>query len=124
MSMGVCSNISSQDWSDAPFTTILTNGKGWVTDPTTKRPVGSPYIIKVQKGKRYRFRTIQGAASWGLKVQVEGHGISVIALDGANVKATPAKGFVFTPGERVDFILHANQVRYSVPLPLSLLESN
>lgn len=53
---------------------------------------------------------IQGAASWGFKVAVQGHDMDVIALDGANVNATRAKGFVFTPGERVDFILHANQV--------------
>lgn len=54
---------------------------------------------------------LAGAASWGLKVKApRGHSITLIALDGANVVPTPAKGFVFTPGERVDFILHANQV--------------
>lgn len=111
MAMGTCTNISSQDWSDAPFTTILTNGKGFVQDPATRKPVGAPYVLKVQKGKRYRVRTIQGASSWGLKVKApQGHGMTVIALDGSNVQATPGKGFVFTPGERVDFILHANQV--------------
>lgn len=79
---------------------------------THRKPVGTPYVIKVQQGKRYRMRAIQGAASWGLKVKAPpGHSMTVIALDGSNVAATPAKGFVFTPGERVDFILHANQVR-------------
>lgn len=111
MAMGTCTNISSQDWSDAPFTTILTNGKGFVQDPATRKPVGAPYVLKVQKGKRYRVRAIQGASSWGFKVKApQGHGMTVIALDGSNVQATPGKGFVFTPGERVDFILHANQV--------------
>lgn len=111
MAMGKCSDVSAQDWSDAPFTTLLTNGKGFMTDPTTKQPVGSPFVVKVQKGKRYRFRVISGAASWGIKVKVQGHDIDIIALDGSNVEATPAKGFVFTPGERVDFLLHANKVR-------------
>lgn len=58
MSMGICSNVSSQDWSDAPFTSILTNGKGFMgaaANGTKKRaPVGSPYVVRVEKGKRYR----------------------------------------------------------------------
>lgn len=36
MQMGTCSNVMSQDFSDAPFTTILTNGKGFMEDPTTR----------------------------------------------------------------------------------------
>jgi FtsP/CotA-like multicopper oxidase with cupredoxin domain len=109
MMMGICKDVSDQDWSDAPYTTILTNGKGWMMEPASKKPVGAPAVIKVQQGKKYRLRIIQGAGSWGLKVTFPGHSCDVIALDGINIKPKPANGFVLTPGERLDCILHANQ---------------
>lgn len=65
--------------------------------------------LQVEKGKRYRFRTIQGAASWGFKVQPLNHTMTIIAVDGANTAPTPAKGFIVNAGERVDFILKADQ---------------
>ena len=105
----LCRNVSSQDWSDAPYYTVMTNGNGWVAG-ADGRPEGSAAVLRVEAGKRYRVRTIQGSASWGLKVKVDGHGMDLIALDGVNAQRTPAAGFVLTPGERLDFILDANQV--------------
>jgi FtsP/CotA-like multicopper oxidase with cupredoxin domain len=109
MMMGMCKNVSDQDWSDAPYTTILTNGKGWMMDPATKKPVGEAAVIKVQKGKRYRLRFIQGAGSWGIKVTMNKHTCRVIALDGINIMPKDVKGFTLTAGERLDCILNANR---------------
>eukprot|EP00775_Hariotina_reticulata_P009666 gene9666-9825_t len=109
MMMGMCNNVSDQDWSDAPYTTILTNGKGWMQDPASKKPVGTPAVFKVQQGKKYRLRIIQGAGSWGLKLTFPDHTCDVIAIDGINIKPKTARGFVLTPGERLDCILEANQ---------------
>jgi FtsP/CotA-like multicopper oxidase with cupredoxin domain len=66
-------------------------------------------LVQVEKGKRYRFRTIQGANSWGVKVQPLNHTITIIAVDGALTEPYPAKGYIVNAGERVDFILEADQ---------------
>jgi len=66
-------------------------------------------VPQVEKGKRYRFRVIQGSNTWGFKMQPLNHSIDIIAVDGNNVERTPAKGFILTPGERLDFVLTADQ---------------
>ena len=109
MMMGLCPELPPRDYSDIPYYSLYTNGQGWVKDKKSGKALGKPHVITVQKGKRYRFRTIQGAASWGMKVEPLSHPIEIIAVDGAETERTPAKGYIFTPGERVDFLLNANQ---------------
>lgn len=106
-----CTGIWDQDWSDAQYYTLLTNGKGWVTDykASPAVPTGTPEVISVKAGRRYRLRIIGGTASWGAKFNITGHGFDIIAVSGAASERTPAQGFVMTSGERVDVILEANQ---------------
>ncbi|KAF8068206.1 L-ascorbate oxidase [Scenedesmus sp. PABB004] len=110
MRMGLCDGEApARDYSDIPYFSIFTNGQGWVRDEDTGAALGAPHVITVKKGRRYRFRTIQGSASWGLKFAPLNHSMTIIAVDGANVAPTPARGFIVNPGERVDFLLTANQ---------------
>jgi len=97
------------DISDAPWFGALVNGKGYI-DPAATAPAAAgqqPLVISVSKGKRYRMRVIGGMSSWALKVNVSGHSMNVIALDGRPVKPRNAQAVVVSSGERFDFVLTA-----------------
>lgn len=57
---GPCANISSMDMSDTMFYTILANGRGWVSDPLSRKPSGKAEVLAVKKGLTYRVRVIGG----------------------------------------------------------------
>lgn len=59
---GPCSAFTAAmvDLSDTSLHALLVNGKGWVRHPTTNKATGEPAIIRVEKGRRYRIRTIAG----------------------------------------------------------------
>jgi len=105
----------NQDISDAPWYGIQINGKGYIdADSNAMEPGGSgaqqPLVINVRKGKRYRMRVIGGMSSWALKVNVTGHGMQVIALDGRPVTPRNAQAVVVSSGERFDFVLNAGAI--------------
>ena len=80
-------------------------------------------VFRVQQGRRYRFRTVGGMASWALRVAEQGHNLTVIAIDGQPIQPAPADAFVLTSGERVDFVLHAGgcgRATASLLLPAAL----
>lgn len=110
MPMAACAQAGNfMDLSDTPFFTTLANGDGAILDEATQRVSGTPHMLKVKAGQRYRVRTIHAGVSWALKVVPNEHNISIIALDGHSIVPKNATGYIFTPGERVDFIMHANQ---------------
>ena len=105
-----CNNLLGQDWSDSPFYTMLTNGKGWVSNHTSPfSAIGSPEIITVKRGRKYRLRMISGASIWAIKVNISDHDFEVIAVSGGYVQPARAKAFIASSGERVDVIVEANQ---------------
>ncbi|XP_046390211.1 laccase-2-like isoform X2 [Ischnura elegans] len=67
--------------------------------------------FKVRAGLRHRFRVAHagGVAGCPLRLAVDGHTISVIALDGNPIRPSEVKSFILSPGERADFILSADQ---------------
>lgn len=91
---------------------FLINGRGNWTDPSSgvSTNVALSMFI-VEKGKRYRFRMINACSTVCLiEVKIEKHPVQIIATDGENVK--PVQGIdaiTMASGERVDFILNANQ---------------
>ncbi|XP_043517240.1 oxidoreductase ptaE-like isoform X2 [Frieseomelitta varia] len=93
---------------------ILINGLGQATDPIdiTKAQItnGSLTEYTVKKGERHRIRLINSFTTVCLaELRIEQHELVVIAQDGANVKPKPVDKIVTSTGERVDFILTANQ---------------
>eukprot|EP00798_Chlamydomonas_sp_ICE-L_P011708 gene11708-34436_t len=50
---GACTGVIPEDYSDAVYYTILTNGQGWVQEPNSSKAVGAAAVFKVEPGKRY-----------------------------------------------------------------------
>ncbi|XP_076755829.1 uncharacterized protein LOC143426333 [Xylocopa sonorina] len=92
---------------------ILINGLGMWNEynPTTnKNSSGDMSVFTVQKGKRYRIRMINSFSTVCLAdLSIWGHRLNLIAQDGANVKPVVVDRIVSSTGERVDFILTADQ---------------
>lgn len=68
-------------------------------------------VFKVKKGVRYRFRIGFAAGLEGCPVEmlIEDHVLRIIALDGNPITPYESSSFIFSKGERVDFVLKANQ---------------
>ena len=136
---GCFDSTTTQDISDAPYYATLVNGKGFalVSEPGGPNPpafAGSPTVVEVKKGKKYRFRLVNAGASWGYNVSVESHPVALLALDGYPLAVSKASsdrkggkgghnngssalaaaglravaGVVTTPRETVDFLLDAS----------------
>lgn len=91
-----------QDVADTSFYAVEVNGESLNT-------TGAAKVFTVAPGRRYRFRTVCGTSSWGLTLAVRRHNVTLIALDGAAIAPAPAAAVRMTPGERVDFVLAADQ---------------
>lgn len=67
--------------------------------------------FKVTRGNRYRFRAayLDGPNACPITLTLENHLLKVIALDGNPITSYEVGSITLTKGERVDFILKANQ---------------
>ncbi|XP_043278957.1 oxidoreductase OpS5-like [Venturia canescens] len=90
---------------------ILINGRGTWQDPVTgKFTTTSHEVIHVEAGKRYRIRMINSFSTVCLaQLNIEDHKLIIIAQDGEDVEPMPVDTIVTASGERVDFVLIANQ---------------
>ncbi|XP_006614218.1 laccase-5-like [Apis dorsata] len=90
---------------------ILINGLGNYTNLKTGETTnGSLKVFTVKKGERHRIRMINSFSTVCLaELRIEKHKLIIIAQDGENVKPKPVDKIVSSTGERVDFILVANQ---------------
>ncbi len=52
---------------------------------------------------------IAAGVLYPFRVSVDGHGISVVASDGCDIRPVKVESFVINPGERFDFTLTADQ---------------
>ncbi|OAD52062.1 Laccase-4, partial [Eufriesea mexicana] len=90
---------------------ILINGLGNWTDPDTKQTTnGSLTQFTIEQGLRHRMRMINSFSTVCLaELSIEKHRLTIIAQDGANVQPKTVDKIVSATGERVDFILTADQ---------------
>ncbi|KAI5831415.1 multicopper oxidase/laccase, partial [Schizophyllum commune Tattone D] len=85
----------------------LFNGKGRsVKDLTT--PLAK---IKVEHGKRYRFRLISLACEPNYTFSIDGHNMTIIEADGQLTEPLTVNEIQILPGQRYSFILNATQPR-------------
>ncbi|KOX80001.1 Laccase, partial [Melipona quadrifasciata] len=93
---------------------ILINGLGQSREPIdiSKGQITNGLLTEytVKKGDRHRIRLINSFSTVCLaELRIEQHELVIIAQDGANVKPKPVDKIITSAGERVDFILTANQ---------------
>ncbi|OXU25280.1 hypothetical protein TSAR_010875 [Trichomalopsis sarcophagae] len=67
-------------------------------------------VFTVTKGKRYRIRMIDsGADNCPMEMAIDNHTMRVISLDGNDIQPVNVDTINIWQGERVDFIINANQ---------------
>jgi len=93
---------AKMDVGDVPFQSFLFNGKG-------RRPgkSGPLTTFGVRKGERIRFRIINGSSTYALRLQFDGHPVTVVEADGHPIKPVVVDNLDIAIGERFDIILHA-----------------
>ncbi|XP_064601859.1 uncharacterized protein LOC135467880 [Liolophura sinensis] len=65
-------------------------------------------LFNVNQNMTYRFRVIGASTTCPMKLSVDSHLITVIATDGMPIVPRVANTMIINPGERYDFVLHAN----------------
>ncbi|XP_011642479.1 laccase-1-like [Pogonomyrmex barbatus] len=90
---------------------FLINGRGNWTDPLTGVSTNvSLSMFIVESGKKYRYRIINAFSTVCLaEIKIERHSMQIIATDGENIQPISVDAITMASGERVDFIIHANQ---------------
>ncbi|XP_060079004.1 uncharacterized protein LOC132558449 [Ylistrum balloti] len=90
------------------LTSVLINGRGryYTNNSVNEAPLET---FSVEQGKQYRFRVINVGAGYTFRVSIDNHTITLIASDGKYFDPVDAESFIFSPGERFDFIVTANQ---------------
>lgn len=87
-----------------PMDTALINGKG-----TYNGTGGERYEVAFEAGKRYRMRFINAAVDSYFKLSLDGHKMTIIAMDFVPVEPFEVDVLDFTMGQRYDVIIEANQ---------------
>ncbi|KAF5285582.1 hypothetical protein FQR65_LT13122 [Abscondita terminalis] len=90
---------------------LLINGKD----------VGEEISFFVSWGRRYRFRMMYsgGSVSCPITVSVERHLLNVISLDGNSICPYEVNSVSFSKGERIDFVIKADQKKGSYALKVT-----
>ncbi len=95
---------------------MLINGKGVfkkfiITNNNSSIELQTPRErFYVEYGRKYRFRVINaGVLYCPIELSIDNHNLTVIASDGRSVELVEVSSFVIYAGERIDFVLSANQ---------------
>ncbi|KAL5014169.1 hypothetical protein ScPMuIL_008439 [Solemya velum] len=92
------------------FTSGLINGRGRFYNPHTGDHNGAPLeTFRVEKNNTYRFRVIASGALYPFRISIDSHNITLVASDGYDIEPVTTDFFTINPGERFDFLLHADQ---------------
>ncbi|RXW15277.1 hypothetical protein EST38_g10573 [Candolleomyces aberdarensis] len=84
----------------------LINGKGrYAGGPTS--PLA---VITVQRNKRYRFRLVSISCLPNYVFSIDGHSMTIIEVDGENVRPLTVDSIQIFAGQRYSFILNTNRV--------------
>jgi FtsP/CotA-like multicopper oxidase with cupredoxin domain len=93
------------DPGDVPFQSGLVNGRGRASG-NTRSPLA---VVEVKKGETIRLRLVNASSTYGLRFQIDGHPLTVIATDGLPTKPVTVDNLPLAVGERYDVLLIANR---------------
>ncbi|XP_041379560.1 laccase-2-like [Gigantopelta aegis] len=91
------------------FQSGLVNGKGRFYDATGKHNGAPLEVFNVQKGLTYRFRLISAGILYPFRISVDEHNLTIVASDGFDIREQTVESLIINPGERFDFIIHADR---------------
>ena len=98
-----------------PFRSGLINTAGWFFQPPSSSSctpqVNLPLtFFEVERGKRYRFRSVSAASMFSFRLSVQGHKLTLLATDGVPTKTNPSEVdfIIIHPAETYDFLLTAD----------------
>ncbi|XP_021370300.1 laccase-3-like isoform X2 [Mizuhopecten yessoensis] len=119
-------SLDGTSFSRFKLTSALINGRGRVyLDMNANIHNNAPLeVFSVTQQMEYRFRVINVGGLYPFRVSVDDHNLTLIASDGYDFEAETAESFIISPGERYDFILHANQPIGNYWIRAESLESN
>ncbi|CAG2254481.1 unnamed protein product [Mytilus edulis] len=101
----------------------LINGRGRFYRSSTEHNEVPLTRFEVEQNEDYRFRVISAATLYPFRVFVEGHRpIYVEASDGFEIDKKEVESFIIHPGERIDFLLNADEPPGSYLLVAETLE--
>ncbi|KAK0076164.1 hypothetical protein PV326_011020 [Microctonus aethiopoides] len=91
---------------------FLVNGRGQWLDPSNRKYTTTPLaIFNVKPGERYRFRMINGCTLLcPIELQIENHNMTIIAVDGVDVRPEIVNTITSFAAERVDFVLNTYEL--------------
>ncbi len=92
------------DLGDVPFQSALINGKGRSGD--SKSPLE---LLAVKPKQRVRFRMANIGSTYEMRVRLDGHRMTVIAVDGIPTMPSTVDSVTLDVGERCDVIVEMNQ---------------
>ncbi|XP_031115582.1 laccase-15-like [Ipomoea triloba] len=72
-------------------------------------PVNDTYKLTVEYGKTYLLRMVNAVMNNILFFSIANHQITVVGTDGAYTKPLTSDYIAISPGQTIDFLLHANQ---------------
>ena len=86
----------------------LINGKGryWESGSYSQAPLN---VFTVKKDSTYRLRFINGGSLYPFRISIDGHKMTLVASDGAELEPTEIESFIFSPGERYDVTVTFDQ---------------
>ncbi|KAI0285664.1 laccase T2 copper depleted [Russula brevipes] len=88
------------------FNSTLINGKGRYPGGPSNVPLA---VVNVEKDKRYRFRLISISCDPSFKFSIDSHQMTIIEVDGTNVKPIVVDSLDIFPGQRYSLVVNANQ---------------
>ncbi|KAL3853268.1 hypothetical protein ACJMK2_016823 [Sinanodonta woodiana] len=108
--LNVSQSIDGTSFSMFMMQSGLINGRGRYYDHNTGKDNGAPLeVFQVQQGQAYRFRVIGSGALYPFRISVDEHNLTIVAADGFDLDSVVVESFIIYPGERFDFILHADK---------------
>ncbi len=93
------------DLGDVPYQSALINGKGRSSGGSTS----PPEVFAVRPKQRVRFRMANIGSTYEMRVRLDGHRMTVIAVDGIPTMPSTVDSVTLDVGERCDVIVEMSQ---------------
>ena len=103
------SSLAGVMYSMFHFQAGLINGRGRYYDESGKHNGAPLERFTVKQGTTNRFRVINSGVVYSFRISIDRHPLTLIALDGNDIKPVIVESIIINPGERVDFTILTNK---------------